>query len=399
VFWDVETGRESHRGDTRFPDGGTIAFSPDGETVATGGWSDEGRVRLWSTATGRLGPVVSRVLPNVRRLSFSPDGHRIALACDQDHTVHLLDRTTLREVIPENGPSSGIYAAARAPVGDLACTFHSGALHVWDARTGAAVGQPIGVPEHQASYATFAPDGTGALVEFRTFRDNHFRWIDPWTRTFGKQLDCRSLPYIAVAVSVDGAFYAEGHANGLVTIGDRESGEQQGQLGRKEELGQLVYKLDFSPDRRLLAVECCQDRVQVWDVRAEKVLSSLRWSGATRHLLFSPDSRTLAIVAEREVVLVETASGQIRGVLRSQAVHATRVAFAPSGRMLIAGGEDGSIWSWDLFTGRQSEPRRAHDGPVTALAFWRDGKVLMTGSADTTALVWDTTRLPVPFDR
>ena len=72
------------------------------------------------------------------------------------------------------------------------------------------------------------------------------------------------------------------------------------------------------------------------------------------------------------------------------------LAFAPSGRALIAGGADGSLWSWDLHTGRQSPPRPGHDGAIRALAFSPDGKSLITGGVDTTALIWDAARLDLP---
>src|SRR5262249_1662283 len=54
-----------------------IALSPDGTCIASG--SDDGSLRLWEVATGRLLSEVSISDP-VNSVAFSPDGRRIATA-------------------------------------------------------------------------------------------------------------------------------------------------------------------------------------------------------------------------------------------------------------------------------------------------------------------------------
>ena len=81
--WDAETGQELHT----LPAGGTsVAFSPDGRRIAGAGKrpidvpgpSGSGEVKVWDAETGRELLTLQGHTSDVWNVAFSPDGQRLA---------------------------------------------------------------------------------------------------------------------------------------------------------------------------------------------------------------------------------------------------------------------------------------------------------------------------------
>jgi len=64
----------------------SIAFSPDGQTLASGSWDNT--VRLWRAADGALLSTLKGHTDWVRSVAFSPDGQTLASG-SRDNTVRL----------------------------------------------------------------------------------------------------------------------------------------------------------------------------------------------------------------------------------------------------------------------------------------------------------------------
>jgi tetratricopeptide (TPR) repeat protein len=73
--------------------------------------------------------------------------------------------------------------------------------------------------------------------------------------------------------------------------------------------------------------------------------------------------------------------------------------FSPDGKIILTGSDDFTARLWDAATGRPVGPPMPHRDWVNAVAFSPDGKTVLTGSRDKLARLWDVTELPDELER
>ncbi|KZV85137.1 WD40 repeat-like protein [Exidia glandulosa HHB12029] len=121
------------------PDGRFIASSGRNELLLASGESDCNTVSIWDTATGRrcLGPLPT---PYIWSLAFSPDGSILASGGGDGHVLRW-DTANGREVLPSiTGPSQSINVVAFTPDGSrIVAGSEDGSICVWLVSTGELV--------------------------------------------------------------------------------------------------------------------------------------------------------------------------------------------------------------------------------------------------------------------
>src|SRR5262249_53578362 len=99
----------------------------------------------------------------------------------------------------------------------------------------------------------------------------------------------------------------------------------------------------------------------------------------------SPDGGTLAVGSlGGRVRLSDVRTGTVLATLEDRGAGGARVAYAPGGKLLATRGKDKSganvIRLWDVQTKRVKQTLTGHTDSVTALAFSRDGRRLVSGA-------------------
>ena len=112
----------------------------------------------------------------------------------------------------------------------------------------------------------------------------------------------------------------------------------------------------------------------------------------------SPDGKTLALGIWREtpgderfrILVCETDTGKLIWDGWAGMYPAVALAFSPDGKTLASGGWRTTLW--DAATGRIARTLDGHRGTVEALLFRADGKQLVSGGSDCTAVIWDLSK-------
>ncbi|ESA33390.1 wd40 repeat-containing protein [Leptolyngbya sp. Heron Island J] len=315
----------------------SAVYSPDGQTIASGGFDDV--VRLWNQDGTIIGEPFEGHTDDIWSVAFSPDGQTIASA-SSDMTVRL-----------------------------------------WDLQ-GNPIGNPLANHWGHVKTVAFSPNGSwivsgdqGGAV--RLWNRQGKLLSPPW------QADGQSIVW-SVAFSPDSTQIVSGRQDGLIHLWS-----PQGQLlntlrGHRGSVNSVA----FSPDGRLIASGGNDKIVRIWDRQGNLLHQLEGHTDNVMSLAFSPNSQWLISGADDNTVRVWSRDGLPVGPpLMGHEYYVYAVAVSPDGATILSGSEDNTLRLWDMQTALQRQSTRLHASAVNAMALSDDKETLVTASDDRTVKI------------
>ena len=357
-----------------------ISFSPDGQTLATGGSRE---VYLWNINTGKPVSLSKRHPGPINAVTFSPDGKTLASVSRDSkrssthptilwdpaarsqkiahhhmapYTVRLWDTKTGISRLTAAISISPLTALAFSPDGTkLLIASQNGVIDVYDSTTGHRELERLGLFAHDRMLNRI---GT---IAFAAAPDDKIMTCWGW-KTDG------FTPNQLSEIETARRFLTVQWFTNFRFVGEPSIGLN---TGKNQPLSFLIpdtYRiraLAFSPNNKIIAsggkdrefrlYDTADGKIQLWDANTGHLLHTFNSPGGpVRSLVFSPDSKTLASIGKdwwNKIFIWDLENYRLLSIVTTGNRAIKALQFAPDSITLASAHSDGTVHLWDI-TGR-----------------------------------------------
>ena len=282
LVWEWQSESYILKQQGHFYDMNTLAYAPDGQTIATGG--DDGKVKVWSAHSGFCFVTFSEHTAPISAVAFAKQGG-VLFSASLDGTVRAFDLVRYRNFRTFTSPNPVQFSSlAVDPSGEVVAAGSTDSFEVflWSVQTGKLLDILTG-HEGPVSSLDFSPAGANQLASGswdRTVRVwsifGRSRAVEPFTL---------NSDVLAVAFRPDGKELATSTLDGQIMFFNVQEGKQTNTIeGRK----------DIAGGRK------ADDRVTAANSTSGKSFNSLAYSADGRCLLAGGNSKYVVLYGVRE---------------------------------------------------------------------------------------------------
>jgi WD40 repeat protein/serine/threonine protein kinase len=406
TLWDIQSGNSIRTLPGHYGLVNSLAFSPDGKLLASGGMDRS--LQIWRVADGERVLNFSDTHDEVSCVAFSPDSKLVALGAgrpragfggdiytrftEESHMqseILLVEAASGKLVRKLEGHTNGVWGLCFSHDGSfLASVGDDAQIKIWDVASG-RLKQKCQTTKKSVLCVAVSPDG-------KTIAAGDIGYLTIWQPATDSLQDCQTGQgqLFSIAFSPDGKSLATGGNDRKIKIWWRPPRSQNGPWIEKDALRShrnLVSSLAYAPNGRFLITGSWDGSARVWNLEKPIDVDQFGRAGPPHGAPVSADFSADGKVFVEEFSGVHVWDASSRRKIKSLAGPAdtmVRVRFSPDGKWLAVGRGDGGICVWNASTWKQQfaiEDQWA----VTALAFSPDGKKLITGNRGGDVKCWN----------
>ncbi len=167
-------------------------------------------------------------------------------------------------------------------------------------------------------------------------------------------------------------------------------------LIRSMQADSCIWAAPLSPDGKLLAAGTDKCQVFVWDAKTgEKIRSFGLDGGGAVGLLFRPDGKELltapgGAVSDYTLRLWDVGTGKEVRRFTGHTSTVYGVAQSRDGKQMVSASADQTVRLWDVASGKELATLTGHTNVALRVAFSPDNQTVASGSDDASVRIWDT---------
>ncbi|MEI7987853.1 MAG: WD40 repeat domain-containing protein [Chloroflexota bacterium] len=318
-----------------------VTYSPDGTAIAAR--SVDGFVRIWQASEGALLKAIDFGYA-ISTLAISPDGNNLAIGGEAYQVIikKLSDASVVMDQTPHvNRVTSVTYSSDGKLFADASI---DGVIVTWNLADGKVKYIfPVMGPIYSVA---ISPDNQ--ILAAAT--GDNINSIALWNLSDGKVrsvLKGHTAPASVVAFSADGTMLVSAGEDSSVRLWFVQDGKQLKVLeGQKD----VINSAAFSPNGELLATGSLDNTVQFYKMPSGEVDKTIKLLLSTSTVAFSKDGNLLAVGLSDGSVAIYKYNENIDSpyvVLDGNKEEVTSIIFTQDGK-IITGGRDGTIRFWTL---------------------------------------------------